>query len=174
MKIVKKFKVNFNVKQFQQSFGTCKIVVRVLQFFRSSLLYIEVWKRHCWLLAHQKRSCLKLDQITNYLLPDLIIVVWRNNFKSIPGIEEYQRSHSCSSCTIADTKQSNGDSGCTLCTIALFKRSPKNKHQMPSKFFWISWCFSFYSSAMIGVIKTAFDTNLKLPVFQLLMIFSSW
>jgi len=42
---------------------------------------------------------------------------------------------------------------------------------MPSKFFWISHCFSFYSSAMIGLIKTTFDTNLKLPVFQLLMIF---
>ena len=31
-----------------------------------------------------------------------------------------------------------------------------------------------YSSAMIGVIKTTFVTNLTLPVFQLLMIFSSW
>jgi len=31
----------------------------------------------------------------------------------------------------------------------------------------------FYSSAMIGVIITTFNIILKLPVFQLLMIFSS-
>ena len=42
------------------------------------------------------------------------------------------------------------------------------------KFLWISRCFIFYPSAMIGVIKTTFVTNLTLPVFQLLMIFSSW
>jgi len=29
----------------------------------------------------------------------------------------------------------------------------------------------FYSSTMIGVTIIAFDTNLKLPIFQLLMIF---
>ena len=56
MKVVKKFEVNFDVKQFQQSVGTCKIVVRVLQFFMSSLLYIEVWKRSFWLPTRQKES----------------------------------------------------------------------------------------------------------------------
>jgi len=42
MKVVKKFKVNFDVEQFQERFGTCKIVVRVFPIFRSSLFYIEV------------------------------------------------------------------------------------------------------------------------------------
>ena len=31
-----------DVKQFQQSFDTCKIVVSLLEIFKSSLLYIEV------------------------------------------------------------------------------------------------------------------------------------
>jgi len=48
--------VNIDVKQFQQRFGACKIVIRVLQFSKSSLLYIEVWKRRCWFPAHQKKS----------------------------------------------------------------------------------------------------------------------
>jgi len=48
--------VNFDVEQFQQSFVTCKIVVSLLEIFKSSLLYIEMWKRRCWLSAHQKES----------------------------------------------------------------------------------------------------------------------
>jgi hypothetical protein len=79
-----------------------------------------------------KESLLKLDQITNDLLLDLVIVLRGNNFKFIPCIEEYQRSHSCCSCTIADTKQSNGEGGCTICTIVLFQRSSRNKHPMTS------------------------------------------
>jgi len=35
-----------------------------------------------------KKSLLKLDQITNDLLLDLVIVLGGNNFKSIPCIEE--------------------------------------------------------------------------------------
>jgi len=48
--------VNFDVEQFQQSFGTCKIVVSLSLIFRSSLLYTEVWKIRCGLPAHQKVS----------------------------------------------------------------------------------------------------------------------
>jgi hypothetical protein len=95
-------KWTFDAEQFQMSFGICKIVVWVLQFSKSSLLYIEVWKRRCWLLAHQKKSSLKLDQITNDLLPDLVIVQWMINFKSIPSMEEHLCWHNCCSCTIAD------------------------------------------------------------------------
>jgi len=40
--------VNYDVKQFQQRFGSCKIVVSLLEIFKSSLLYIEIWKRRCW------------------------------------------------------------------------------------------------------------------------------
>ena len=62
-----------------------------------------------------KESLLKLDQITNDLLLDLVIVVERNNFKFIPCIENYQRSHNC---CLADTKQSSGDSGCTIVLLS--------------------------------------------------------
>jgi len=57
------------------------------------------------------------------------------------------------------------------CTIVLFQRSPKNKHSIPSNSSKLVVASGFYSSAMLGVIITAFDKNLKLQVFQLLMIF---
>jgi len=38
---------------------------------------------------------LKLDQITNDLLPDLVIVLWGNNFTSFLRKESHQRSHNC-------------------------------------------------------------------------------
>jgi len=69
--------------------------------------------------------------------------------------------HSCCSCPIADTKQSSGDSGCTLRTIVLFQRSPKNKHLMPSNPFELVVALFFQSSAMIGMIKSSFEQHLK-------------
>jgi len=74
--------------------------------------------------AHQKKSRLKLDQIINDLLLDLVIVLWRNNFKYIPCIKEYQRSHSYCSCTTADTNQSSGEGGCTIVLLSF-----SNVHQ---------------------------------------------
>jgi len=44
---------------------------------------------------------------------------------------------------------------------------------MPTNSSELTVASGFYSSAMVGVIITTFDTNLKLSVFQLLMIFSS-
>jgi len=52
--------------------------------------------------AHQK-SLLELDQITNELLPGLVIVLWRINFKSIPSLEELWCRHGCYSCLVAET-----------------------------------------------------------------------
>jgi len=49
-----------------------QIVVSLLQFSKSSILYIEVWKRRCELPAHQNKSRLKLWSITNDLLPDMV------------------------------------------------------------------------------------------------------
>jgi len=81
---------------------------------------------------HIKKSRLKLDQITNDLLPDLVIVLRIINFKSIPSLEEHWCRHNCCSCPIADTDQSSGDSGCTLRTIVLFQLSSMKKYPMPS------------------------------------------
>jgi len=120
---------------------------------------------------HIKKSRLKLDHISNDLLLDLVIVLWRNNFKSIPCIEEYQRSHSCCSCTIADTKQSSGDS---CCTIVLFQRSPKNKHPMPSNSFELAVALGFYSFAQIGAIITTFEQSFEASRLQLLNLQNLW
>jgi len=115
---------------------------------------------------------LKLDQITNDLLPDLVVVLRRINFKSIPNLEEHWCRHSCCSCPIADTNQSSGDSGCTLRTLVLFQLSPTKKHPMPSNPFELVVASFFQSSAMLGVIKS-FEQPLMLQFSQLLMIFSS-
>jgi len=76
-------------------------------------------------------------------------------------MEEHWCRRSCYSCPIADTNQSSGDSGCTLRTIVLFQRSPKNKHPMPSNLFELAVALFFQSSAMIGVIKSSFEQHLK-------------
>jgi len=52
-------------------------------------------KKTLLIASTSKESLLKLDQITNDLLLDLVIVLGWNNFKSIPCIENYQRSHIC-------------------------------------------------------------------------------
>jgi len=110
---------------------------------------------------HIKKSRLKLGHITNDLLPDLVIVLRRINFKSIPSLEKHWCRHSCCSCPIADTNQSRGDSGCTLCTIVLFQLSPTKKHPMLSNPFELVVASFFQSSAMLGVIKS-FEQLLKL------------
>ena len=148
--------MNFEEKTFQQSFGTCKIVVRVLESFKSSFLYIEVWKRRCW-LQHINKIHLKLDQITNDLLLDFVIVLWRNNFKSIPCIEEYQCSHSCCSCTIANRKQSSEDSGCTIVLLFFSNVLQRISIQFLQDSSELAVAAGFHSSAMKGVIITAFN-----------------
>jgi len=109
------------MEQFQQSFGTCKNCcesLTILQVFTP--LYRDV-KETLLIASTSKNSRFKLDQITNDLLLDLVIVLWGINFKFIPCIEEYQRSHSCCSCTIADTNQSSGEGGCTIVLLSFSK-----------------------------------------------------
>ena len=109
--------MNFWCGTISAEFCTCKIVVclTVLQVFTP--LYRGV-KKTLLFARTSKKSRLKLDQITNDLLLDLVIALWRNNFKSIPCIEEYQGSHSCCSCTIADTKHSSGEGGYTIVLLS--------------------------------------------------------
>ena len=129
-----------------------------------------MWKIRWKLLAHQiEKSRLKLDQITNDLMPDLVIVLWMINFKSIPSLEEHWCRHSCCSCPVANTKQSSGDSGCTLHTIVFFQLSPTNKHPMTSNPFELVVALLFQSSAMIDVIQSSFEQH-----FEVLQSFSSW
>ena len=110
---------------------------------------------------HIKKSRLKLDQITNDFLPHLVFVLRRINFKSILSLEEHWCMHSCCTCPIADTKQSSGDSGCTLRTIVLFQLSPTNKHPITSNPFELVVASFFQSSTMTDEIKY-FEQPLKL------------
>jgi len=99
----------------------------------------------------------------------IFCLIWLLSYEgSIPSLEEHWCRHSCCSCPIADTKQNSGDSCCTLRTIVLFQRSPKNKHPMPSNPFELAVALFFQSSVMIGEIKS-FKQPLKLQFFQLLM-----
>lgn len=87
----------------------------------------------------------------------MVIVLWRNNFKSIPRIEEYQRSHNCCSCTIADTKQNSGDSSCTIVLLSfsnVLQRISIKYLQHSSE---LAVALGFYSSAMISLIITTFN-----------------
>jgi len=43
-------------------------------------------KETLWIASTSKKSCLKLWSITNDLLPDMVIILWRINFKSIPSL----------------------------------------------------------------------------------------
>jgi len=64
----------------------CSKILVILQVFHP--LYRGV--KETLLIANtSKESLLKLDQITNDLLLDLVIFLRGNNFKSIPSIEEY-------------------------------------------------------------------------------------
>ena len=146
---------------FCRVFGTCKLLYE--SFVSKQSVFTPLYrgvKDTLEIASTSKKSHLKLDQITNDLMPDLVIVLWRSNFKSIPSLEEHWCMHSCCSCPVADIKQSSGDSGCTRRTIVLFQRSPKNKHPMPSSPFECVAIF-FQSSAMIGVIKSSFEQHLK-------------
>ena len=96
-------------EQFQQSFGTLKLLL--------SLVYVCVCiskqqvltplyrgvKDTLEIVSTSKKSRLKLDQITHDLLSDMVIVLRRINFKSIPSLEEHWCMHSCYSCLVADT-----------------------------------------------------------------------
>jgi len=69
-------------------------------------------------------------------------------------MKEHHCRHSCYSCLVAGTKQSSGDSGCTVRTIVLCQRSSKNKHPTPSNSFKIVVALLFWSSAMLDVIDS--------------------
>jgi len=76
------------------------------------------------IVSTSKRDVWSLIKITNDLLPYMVIVVWRINFKSIPSMKEHRCRHSYFSCLVAEIKQSSGDSGCTIRTIVLCQFSP--------------------------------------------------
>jgi len=100
----------FCIRRFAQSVGLLLDVLRVyiLQVFIPIYRGFERrWKfSRCINL-----SCLKLWFFTIDLFPDLILVLWRTNFKSIPFPKEQSlQQYSCYSCL--DMETSCRDGGC--------------------------------------------------------------
>lgn len=121
--------MNLNAEQFQQSFGTYKILMSLVFSITNLWVFTPLYKgvkETLWNCQHIKKSRLKLWSITNDLLPDMVVVLWRINFKSIPIVKEHRCRQSCIqelfSCLIARTLQSSGGSDCTLRTIVLCQR----------------------------------------------------
>jgi len=94
-------------RRFAQSIGLFLVVVLLL-FSKSSSLYIYIYigfERRWELAVTSTCLALKLWFFTIDLLPDLIIVLWRTNSKSIPfeteqGLQQYY----CYSCLDVETK----------------------------------------------------------------------
>ena len=108
--------------------------------------------------------------ITNDLLPDMVIVLWRINFKSIPCMREHFCRQSCYPCPFAKHDQSSGEGGCTLRTIVLFQRSWEKKHTKLSNFHLKTVVTLIYVFSNSWHDKKRF----QLWVLQLLMNFSFW
>ena len=81
-----------------------KVCCIVRRTSRSSLLYIVVWKIRWRIASTQKRVVWSLLIITNDLLPDMVIVLWRINFKCIPCMKEHFCRQSCYPCLVAETR----------------------------------------------------------------------
>jgi len=100
-------KQSMNFEMFRES-SFCMRVYDCLLYYptrRSSLIYTEVWKRR-WRIAstHTQRVVWSL-LITNDLLTDMVIVLWRINFKSIPYMKEHFCRQSCYRCLVAKHDQ---------------------------------------------------------------------
>ena len=84
----------FCLRRFSQSIGLFLVIAFLYVFSKSSSLYIEVLRDVENLAVTSACLALKLWFFTIDLLPDLIIVLWRTNFKSIPleteqGLQQY-------------------------------------------------------------------------------------
>ena len=104
------------------AFACCVIVLYVLQVF---IPIYRGFERRLRISRYINLSCLELWFFTIDLLPDLIIVLWRTNFKSIPfETEQRQHQYYCYSCLDVEISCKEGGwrgmrrvSGCTLRTL---------------------------------------------------------
>jgi len=104
-------------------------------------------------LENNQHACIKRVVwsllITNDLLPDMDIVLWRINFKSIPYMREHFYRQSCYPCLVAKHDQSSGEGGCTVRTFVPFQRSWRSKHPKLSIFILRPLLHSFTSLATL-------------------------
>jgi len=164
---IRNSKWTFDAEQFQQSLALvncCMSLVYVCVCISKQQIFTPLYrgvKDMLEIASTSKRVVWNLIKITNDLLPNMIIIVWRINFKFFPSLEEHWCRHSYFSCPVVGTKQSGGDSGCTLRTIVLCQLSPTKKHPMPSNPFELAVALFFQSSAMLDEIKS-YEQPLKL------------
>jgi len=140
--------VNFWCKTILTEFWHLQIVIESLSFSKSSLLYIEVWKRR-W----------SFDQS-----PMIFYLIWLLFCEgSISNPFKFRRNICAGRTVILVLQQrhklSSGDSGCTFRTIVLCQRSSKNKHPMPSNLFELTVASLFWSSAMLDVLNNLWSFN---------------
>jgi len=75
MKVVKKFYVNFDVKQFQQSFGTCKLLY---ESCKETLYNVSTLKRVVWSLIKSPVICCLIWLLSYEGAISNPFQVWRN------------------------------------------------------------------------------------------------
>jgi len=103
-------------------FACCSLVCSLLQVF---IPIYRGFERRWEFSGYINLSCLKLWFFTIDLLPDLIIVLWRTNFKSIPFDREQRlQQYYCyswldveTSCRDSGLRGAHRVSGCTLRTL---------------------------------------------------------
>jgi len=128
--LIRNSKWTLDAEQFQQSLtlvNCCMSLVYVCVCISKQQVFTPLYrgvKDTFEIASTSKRVVWSLIKITNDLLSDMVIVLWRINFKFIPSLKGHYCRHSCFSCLVAGTKQSSGDSGCTLRTIVLCQLSP--------------------------------------------------
>ena len=127
------------------------LCVSVYPTSRSSLLYIEVWKIRWKIASTKKKSFEALIKITNDLLSDMVIVLWRINSNAFLVWRNISAGRVVILVLLQRHKQSNGGSGYTVRTDVLCQRSCENKHPMLSK---QSLLHSFSLLQCLGVIKS--------------------
>jgi len=91
-----------DAEQFWQSLGAFKLLLSLTVLQVCTPLYRGVrWT--LWIASTSKKSRLKLWSITNDSLRDMVVVLWRINFKCIPCIKEHCCRQSCYPCLVAET-----------------------------------------------------------------------
>ena len=87
------------------------VVLYICMFSKSFIPIYRGFERRWEFSRYINLSCLKLWFFTIDLLPDLIIILWRTNFKFIPfETEQRLQQYYCYSCL--DVETSCRDSGC--------------------------------------------------------------
>jgi len=95
----------FCLRRFAQSFGLCFRVLSCSIFLQVFIPIYRGFERRWEFSRYINLSCLKLWFFTLDLLPDLIVVLWRTNFKSIPLLKEQRLQQSyCYPCLVVETK----------------------------------------------------------------------